>query len=201
VVAVSSAADRQETVGSNKFKKLGRTAKQQAADLDVPLVLVQQWREGYRKPNDKRRTKIAGYSAQITDGRVVVNSEDWDTVLVGRRVAMSAAPSRVDAVARTTSQDVADEAGRFIATARALREELEKQSGDEFGPSLAERAKILSQCATMIDKAGRQTGASADISEAKILKSPAWAKLMARVVEALRPYPEAARAVGEALKS
>ena len=67
--------------------------------------------------------------------------------------------------------------------------------------TLDEKAKILGRCAQTLALVYKLTGEAADLSEAKILKSPAWGRIQAALMKALEPWPEAMRAGGEALIS
>ena len=63
-----------------------------------------------------------------------------------------------------------------------------------------EKAKVMASTAGTITLLGKLTGESREISEARIIRLPAFRRVVDRMKEALRPWPEAARAVGEALK-
>ena len=63
-----------------------------------------------------------------------------------------------------------------------------------------ERSKVMHSAAQTLGLIGRITGESQDLPEAKLLKLPALRRVQDRIVEALSPWPDALRAVGEALQ-
>jgi hypothetical protein len=66
------------------------------------------------------------------------------------------------------------------------------------GLSASEVAKLSAAARGIYDKIGLLTG-EGQVTEAQILKSPAFERLMRKMQAALTPLPEAARALAEAL--
>ena len=102
----------------------------------------------------------------------------------------------------TTAKDVRDLAGQYLDQVRMFMSTVQT---DKL-LTMTEKARTLRECSAALDKAGRLTGASAEIPVSKILKSPAWAKLGKIIADAIAADedPKAAartmRRVGEALK-
>lgn len=62
-----------------------------------------------------------------------------------------------------------------------------------------ERAKVLRSTTSTLQLLGKLTGDTVVLTEAKILRLPAWQSLKRKILDALRPWPEAIHAVGKAL--
>lgn len=201
------ARERVDNVGAWKLRNLPRSLKQIAKDLGAKYVVVAQWAEGRRRPSGEWPETLHTYSLRW-GGKLEILVEDWKTRLSevkrakkGRTKKGLVADLEAKAPPTTTPEQVLDEAGKLIRDVQSLRDEVSKPQGEEeYGPSVSERAKILSQCAVMLDKAARLTGASAEISPAKILRSPGWNKIKHALAESLEPWPDAMRSVAEAIK-
>jgi hypothetical protein len=63
-----------------------------------------------------------------------------------------------------------------------------------------EQAKVMRSATAMLVLLGKLTGDTLSLTEAKILRLPAWQRLKSRILGALRPWPDAIRAVGKALE-
>lgn len=102
----------------------------------------------------------------------------------------------------TTAKDVRDLAGQYLDQVRMFMSEVQT---DKI-LTMTEKARTLRECAAALDKAGRLTGASAEIPVSKILKSPAWAKLGKIIADTIASHDDAKvaasimRKLGEALK-
>lgn len=211
------ARTRVDTVGAWKLRNLPRSLKQIAGDIGAKYVVVAQWAEGRRRPSKEWHGRLHAYSAEF-GAKNTIASEEWSEPLgkvrAGRekmakaREEAMADPSmrkllvsiKETPVPTTAPEQVLDEAGKLIRDVQSLRDELMKSGNAKYSPSISERAKILSQCATMLDKAARLTGASAGISPAKIIRSPGWNKIKIALADALEPWPDAMRAVADLLK-
>lgn len=102
----------------------------------------------------------------------------------------------------TTAKDVRDLAGQYLDQVRMFMSTVQT---DKL-LTMTEKARTLRECSAALDKAGRLTGASAEIPVSKILKSPAWAKLGKIIADTIASHedPKVAasimRKLGEALK-
>ena len=63
-----------------------------------------------------------------------------------------------------------------------------------------ERTKVGRHATQMLGEIGKLTGETQEISEERLLRLPAWRRIQETILLALRPWPEAARAVGKALE-
>lgn len=64
----------------------------------------------------------------------------------------------------------------------------------------AARVKALGGLVNAVAMLGRITGETLEITDAKLLKLPAFRRMQDVLVRALKPYPEAMRAAGAALQ-
>jgi hypothetical protein len=112
----------------------------------------------------------------------------WDEPIpVAAAVLMPSPEKRLDVTSRALLyQRLADEAvSKIVGNPKITPYEL---------------LKLLDKAASTLSVIGKITGESQEISEARILRLPAWRRMKERMLEALRPYPEALKAVGQALK-
>ena len=183
----------------------GASTEQIARACEVGGNLVNYWISGARVPSAPNR--------RVLRKEYEINPKWWDEpsgdgadVLAKIRPSVFAAgdPDVLDAPppVATTAKDVRDLAGQYLDQARSFMRAVEN---DKLSTP-TERAKLLRDVAVSLDKAGRLTGASADMPVSKILKSPAWSKLGKIIADAIAGYPdkkiagEIMRLVGEALK-
>ena len=88
-----------------------------------------------------------------------------------------------------------DAAGAFRAIIRAEGARVSKE-----GLTSAQRGLILQRLSTAIVRLGEVTGETLEIGPEKILKLPSFRRVLDRLVEALKPYPEAGQAVVAAMR-
>ncbi len=89
---------------------------------------------------------------------------------------------------------------RALSEAQALLEQVHRLRADaDEVEDPNRRARLLSNCANQLTQLGKLLGLSAEIDERKIIRTPAWRRLRDRLLEALRPYPDALRAIVEVL--
>jgi hypothetical protein len=88
----------------------------------------------------------------------------------------------------------------LLSKLRVVADTLEEKLRDARNSGVSSRdiATMSTALARTYDRIGRITG-EAELTEATILKSPAFQRAESVIVEALRPYPEAAAAVAKAL--
>ena len=63
-----------------------------------------------------------------------------------------------------------------------------------------EQATVFAKCAGAMKILGAMTGESLDMAETKIVKLPAFQRIVAALVKALEPYPDAMKAAASVLE-
>ena len=167
--------------GSYELGKLGETQEQLAEKLGKSRQLVGFWISGERVPRGKNRDLI--------EAIVGIDTRAWDQPIPP---PPKPTPPPADA---PLDASVGALATRLIAILSAELECLEKERGTPL-----ERLRLGEKFASTLAQLAKMTGESAEISEAKILKTPAWKQFKGKLLEVLTPYPDAARAIGEALR-
>lgn len=206
------------TKGSVALMHCGLSPAGIAQRLEVTDTIVNCWLSGEKKPGPKNRKKCKAefgiaLSAWDTPFEAVAPTQPTD-VLEKIRIKNLPEGTRVPLppgtfevlntvpLPATTTREVRDTAGMFIEQAEVLM----RQVTTDKILSMPEKSRILKECVTSIERAGRLTGASSEISVAKILKSPAWAKLGKVIADTILAYEDQKvaatilRSVGEALK-
>lgn len=84
-----------------------------------------------------------------------------------------------------------------------LKRELDRMLDElrsDPGLTLHVRGKIIALASQTLANLGRLTGESLELSESKVLKLPHLRRIQDALREAIKPWPEAARAIGKALE-
>jgi hypothetical protein len=171
------------SLGAAHLSRVGKTQEEIAAELRVSRALVGHWLTGTRVPGRERRPLLqACYS---------IDPEAWDAPEVATAPATAPAPL-----------DWGDGSPRAKAERleRMVRELLDGLAADPKATPL-ERARVMASAAATLSLLGRLTGETQEISEHRIVRLPAWRRLVDRVLAALRPHPEALASVSEALET
>ncbi len=165
------------TVGMLALGRVGRTPEQIARETGLAPVLVRQLLTGHKTPTAAQRKTLQTVYAAI-------RASSWDEIAP---VFTPEAPN-VQAV-------VGGLVGEYLETARNMLDQIKHDpvATPEY------KTKLMRGCLTAISGAAKLSGESGEISEAKILKSPAWARIRAAMFDALIAWPEATRAVSDAL--
>jgi transcriptional regulator with XRE-family HTH domain len=171
--------------GSSEFERAGKTGAEWARLLGVTPAAVCRWRSGQAKPTAELRTRIHSAGGP--------SPKAWDQVAgTPPPTKKKGAPKR--APQKATPQTVIEEADRWLAELQDFRDELPSLISDAKG-----RASLLANAAKTLAVLGKLTGVGLSISERQILDSPNWRLIEARIIEALKPWPDALRALGKAL--
>ena len=166
--------------GSYELGRRDETQPELAEKLGKSQTLVSFWISGERAPSARNRDLI--------EAVLGIEVRAWDQPVPRPPKPRPRAEAPLDA-------SVGALATRLIAILRAELERLEKERGTPL-----ERVRLGEKIASTLAQLAKMTGESAEISESKILKTPAWKQLRDRMLEALAPFPDAARAIGEALQ-
>lgn len=197
--------------GSVALKKCGESPEQIARRTGAKITIVRDWLSGRRKPGREWRDRLQGLYGLELDA--------WDFPIEFEPPAAVGLLDALQSKAPVAQQERAPDCtgpgpgsspggGSTPTTAGEQVRELVDQVRRhralvDADPvvTLDEKAKILGRCAQTLALVYKLTGEASDISEAKILKSPAWGRISAAIEAALVPWPDAMRAVGEALIS
>jgi transcriptional regulator with XRE-family HTH domain len=171
--------------GSKEFAKAAEGRRRWWADrLQVEPATITRYIHGQITPKEKKRAEIAeagGPEAIAWDEPVVAPQE--------RRAAREADPD-----VKASPEGVQRLADRLQAQAEALEEEIRNSPGEPD-----EQLRSLEKLASIVSSLGKHTG-NTITNERQIMASPAWARLELSIRDALTPWPDAMRAVGEALR-
>lgn len=151
-----------------------------ASEMGVSRVAVTQWLNGDKRPSAGRRGAIFA--------RYGVPPEAWEAPLQRqdpKNASQSDSPTVLDAEGRLRAQ---------LARLDALRSE----GNGDLPPQV--RMRLEATETRCIELLGRLTGEGQEIGESRIIRLPAWRRIQDAIVVALRPYPDAAVAVMQALK-
>jgi len=159
--------------GAYLLARVGLTDAEIAARVELDRAQVTKYRLSQLKPRSGNRVALRREFA--------VPEEAWDQPY--------APPASAEAV--TNGPPIgAEDLQRLVSD--LLR-------SVETGATPYERAKVMRSATATLSLLGKLTGATVNFSEEKILRTPAWQRLKGRVLDALRPWPEAMRAVGRSL--
>lgn len=174
-------AKYERSEGAVLLARVGSTQEEIAAATGIHRVRIAQYKSGQRMPGPVNRKKFKKHYG--------IPEASWDKSPKGEPA--------------TPSLHTSTNGGSVLARAERLQnmvdELLDKLNNDAKTTPL-EKAKVMASTAGTITLLGKLTGESREISEARIIRLPAFRRVVDRMKEALRPWPEAARAVGEALK-
>ncbi len=159
------------------------TGGEVAERIGVPRQMVHAWRTGQKVPSPEMRAAL--------EREVSIPSAAWERAPVDRPAPTQALAARAaSGPARegmTTHEDVTrllEDLARDAATDGILLSDLVRIRGERV-KALSLKARIERDLA---------------LQEEAILGGPVWIGMRERIVAALRPFPDAARAVAEALR-
>ena len=168
-----------------------------ASEVGVGRTSVTQWLLGDKKPGAGKRAAIsAAYG---------VPADAWDRpagtpggVAVGRGGGAGGSVTMAEgAVAGVGAVDARWRLEQQLARLDRIRAEGEAAGGDL--PPQA-RLRLEATETRCIELLGRMAGDASEMSEAKVVRTPAWRRLSERIRVALEPYPDAAMAVARAVE-
>lgn len=169
--------------GAILLARIGVTQEEMAAETGIHQTRISNYLTGIRKPGPgRRRLFLRRYKVPI---------ESWDE-----------APDAKATLARTSPSPapppVVDVQARALRLQSMVDETLDRVMRNKKTTPL-ERTKVLASAATTIAVIGKLTGDAQQISEQRIARLPAWRRIKDEMMRALTPWPDAMRAVGEAL--
>ena len=140
---------------------------------------------------------IAGTSAPRAKACAVIREKLGESLTKPRRRALQdgTESGAQDTGARprpALSKDHDDPRANAVATLKYLRlllEEVEPERAHSIANAITASSRLLAKLTGQID-----------VSETMLLRSMGWARIKTSLVDAVRPYPEAARALAEAIE-
>lgn len=201
---------RKRSEGAIQLGKIGRTDEELAARLGRKREQVSYWKTGARVP--------AAASRELLFAELKIPVEAWDQYPRGstRVEAIGGAPT--GGVIASTPIDyepaklvddgsVRAKAARLDRLVRSMLDVIDQEQakamvegGEKPTVGLIERFRLATDAHKLLDKLGRLTGETQQISESRLLRLPAMRRILDRVTGALKPYPAALAAVGAALE-
>jgi len=158
---------------------------------------------GTGKEIAQKTGKTEGYISRILSGRqdpsqgfkeiaadLGIPIEAWNETIIDPEIRNPAAPDAPAPV--PTADNVRELTGRLMRTAQELEAEIAQEA------SVYERMRYLEKLAGITVDLGKLTGASI-VNARMLLMSPGWAQVSEVITKALEPWPDAMRAVAEAL--
>ncbi|HEX8795466.1 MAG TPA: hypothetical protein VF765_31165 [Polyangiaceae bacterium] len=180
--------------GLQLLARTGCTHEQIAARIDCSRSLAGHWLAGRRVPTERWRDALRD------EFKIPVDA--WDRAPPKpKRAPAPAAPSSRDATPpaspapEITVTSVREAAARLQ---QKVHEKLEKIDTDPMLMPL-EWFKCAASAAAMLNLLGKLTGQTQEVNEGRILRLPAWQRIQDTIITAATPWPDALRAIGEAL--
>lgn len=157
-----------------------------AARLGVSQSTISLWRSGQRKPTEAKRIEIEAVTG--------VPAGAWEEQAETTERAPATTTGEI-----TSLGGARDETLRLATQLRDVGQRLLEDAGDpSFDPR--ERAGIVRAAAPTVQALSKLCGSMLEITEAQLIKAPAMALVLERIAIALAAYPDAARAVADALE-
>ncbi len=191
------------TRASIALRQCGHSPDQIARTLKIPRSVVSNWCDGWSTPRGDRQIELAHkykidrawWREPVEAGLLAGLAQSEEPPPCKQGDAGSTPATGSDLSAPVTGVVAMHETQILLKQARMFREKVETD------PllSLSEKARVLASAGQTIFRLQKHTGEALEISEAKIMKTPAWARVKAVLLAALRPWPDALRAVGKAL--
>ena len=151
---------------------------------------VSRWLSGERKPTSENRA--------VLKKRYGIKLATWAEAEI-EQAAAAAPTENLEAVEALSVRQRAEKLQRIAD--EAVRElESKKTTADERRLAL-ERLRGVRIAQSSLHQLGKITGETKDLTEAQIVKTPAWSRLCTELLKVLAPWPEAMLAVGHALRA
>jgi transcriptional regulator with XRE-family HTH domain len=172
---------RGRSEGSRRLLSLGKSQEEIAAEIRVEQSTVSRWCAGDKRPGPNARARIAKAFG--------IPGDAWDRPPRPPVPPKDEKAADVDVSVRQRARDLARDLDR-----------LREAAWNDPDATTLERAKILNSAAVGLKLLGTMTGELLEVNEARVLKLPGFRRIDEAITRALTPWPDAMRAVGEALK-
>lgn len=174
-----------------------------AAALGVAESAVRFWRDGQvpskrsaQKILDRYRSRLRIYPPRMSRAELIERVMTSDEVAEAserdpRRAAPTPPVEKGEAVASTAPSDPSDARENVVATLTVLRRRLEALGSEGDVPAVARIATAVVTATRLLARISGQL----DVTEAQILRSDAWRKLVGMIRDVLQAFPGAAEAL------
>lgn len=183
------------SAGALELAKLGISQPMIATAVGTSQAMISQWCSGKRKPNAMARKVICD--------KYEIDIQAWDETPkeYAARLAnvqpLQPQPIATASIAIATPHEPENPSAlirRCTTMVERLLNELDA-TDDTKTRTIEERAAVLQRCMHTLIGLGKGTGAFQELDEKRILASPHWQRIKARVVGVLRKHPDVAREV------
>jgi hypothetical protein len=168
--------------GAIEFDRVGKTGVEWATLLGVTSAAVSRWRSGTAKPAQHLRLEIQKHGGP--------DPQLWD------QIPGTKAPKkrRKVKVVKATPAAVSAEADLWLAQLADLRVRIPLAALD-----VEKETRLLASASKTFQVLGKAAGVGINVTSRAILDSPNWRLLEIKILDALAPWPDALRAVADAL--
>lgn len=198
----SSHASPPQTEGQRLLRQLDHTGGEVGARVGATRQTVHCWRSGTKMPARQMRETLEcefGIPAAAWERAPVDRPARPSTTRQARKDYAYIAPALNPPSPSTTARAQHRERPSTLDEVTQLLEELDEDaSADGIMPS--ELARIRDTKTKALALKARIEAADALFEAQAILKHPSWRRIRGAMLDALRPFPDAARAVAEALQ-
>ncbi len=167
--------------GARLLALTGKTSEEIGARLHVSRSLVSHWLSGARRPTKENATKL----------------KKQFRIALGTWAVEALEPVAPDDPELPPDVENPTTLSAALTLRRSVLRDLQLVNDPKL-PAI-ERQRIAKHAAATLATIGKITGETLTISEAKILRSPAWQRIEATIVRILEREPERMREIGEAL--
>ncbi len=167
--------------GSRLLAATGLDHATLAAQVGVSRAAVTQWMNGDRLPGQDRRRTLRELFG-VPEGA-------WD----------ESPRSKALGAAQATASPALDAEGRLRAQLQRL-DQIRSAAKSDVDMAPQTRLRLEATETRCIELLSKLTGEGQEVSESRILRTPAWRRIVDAMVEAFRAHPEAAVEVEAALK-
>jgi len=177
----------QRSRGAVLLAQTGKTQEEIAARVHASRSLVSHWIPGRRVPSAANRVALrSAYGIPL---------EAWDEPFEAAPTDDAGAAKRSKAAAEVAEVSVRAQAAQL---SRVVRETLERVQAAGGEPEWI--LKQSRSATAILQYLGKLTGETQEMSEARIVRLPAWRRIQSAIEHALARWPEAMNAVGEELQ-
>lgn len=170
------------TEGARLLALTGKTSEEIGSRRGISRALVSHWLRGARLPTKKHQLWLKAEFG--------IPLKAWkEPALKEPKEPEPKAPT--SEMINMSTLDMANHLRRSVARDLVLADDPKTPPG--------ERQRIIRHASQSLATIGKITGETLTISEAKILRSPAWQRIEALLVRLLEKDPERMRAISEAL--
>jgi hypothetical protein len=176
--------------GALLLRATNKSLSQIVAETGASKTIASYWRSAERKPlSDKRDLLFELYA---------IPRDSWDQEIDGTEAPSDEESSERPSLSAVNVGPRATAVDQLQAHVDRIEARLKQAEADKVG--LRDWAAIASARTRALEVLARVNGDLSPSDEDKIARSASWKRIQSAIAEALRPYPDAARALAEALE-